>query len=44
MPAGRRRLLKPGDEVMVLPSGFTSAIAGIATADGPVVEAFPPMW
>jgi bifunctional enzyme CysN/CysC len=36
-------VLKPGDEVMVLPSGFTSTIAGIDTADGPVQEAFPPM-
>jgi bifunctional enzyme CysN/CysC len=36
-------VLKPGDEVMVLPSGFTSTIAGIDTADGPVDEAFPPM-
>jgi bifunctional enzyme CysN/CysC len=36
-------VLKPGDEVMVLPSGFTSTIAGIDTADGPVEEAFPPM-
>jgi bifunctional enzyme CysN/CysC len=36
-------VLKPGDEVMVLPSGFTSRIAGIETADGPVDEAFPPM-
>jgi bifunctional enzyme CysN/CysC len=36
-------VLKPGDEVMVLPSGFTSRIAGIDTADGPVREAFPPM-
>jgi bifunctional enzyme CysN/CysC len=36
-------VLKPGDEVMVLPSGFTSHIAGIETADGPVDEAFPPM-
>ncbi|RKR88627.1 sulfate adenylyltransferase subunit 1 [Micromonospora pisi] len=36
-------VLKPGDEVMVLPSGFTSRIAGIETADGPVAEAFPPM-
>ncbi|MBO4163087.1 elongation factor 1-alpha C-terminal domain-related protein, partial [Micromonospora antibiotica] len=34
---------KPGDEVMVLPSGFTSRIASIDTADGPVDEAFPPM-
>jgi bifunctional enzyme CysN/CysC len=36
-------VLKPGDEVMVLPSGLTSKIAGIDTADGPVAEAFPPM-
>jgi bifunctional enzyme CysN/CysC len=36
-------VLKPGDEVMVLPSGLTSTIAGIDTADGPVEEAFPPM-
>jgi bifunctional enzyme CysN/CysC len=36
-------VLKPGDEVMVLPSGFTSTIAGIETADGEVTEAFPPM-
>ncbi len=36
-------VLKPGDEVMVLPSGFTSTIASIETADGPVDEAFPPM-
>jgi bifunctional enzyme CysN/CysC len=36
-------VLKPGDEVMVLPSGFTSRIASIETIDGPVGEAFPPM-
>jgi sulfate adenylyltransferase subunit 1 len=36
-------VLKPGDEVMVLPSGLTSTIAAIDTADGPVEEAFPPM-
>ncbi|MFY1634282.1 sulfate adenylyltransferase subunit 1 [Solwaraspora sp. WMMB335] len=36
-------VLKPGDEVMVLPSGLTSRIASIETADGPVAEAFPPM-
>ncbi|MDT5036802.1 MAG: bifunctional enzyme CysN/CysC [Micromonosporaceae bacterium] len=36
-------VLKPGDEVMVLPSGFTSTIASIDTADGPVDQAFPPM-
>ena len=36
-------ILKAGDEVMVLPSGFTTTIASIETADGPVDEAFPPM-
>ncbi|GAA4593425.1 bifunctional enzyme CysN/CysC [Actinoplanes octamycinicus] len=36
-------VLKPGDDVMVLPSGLTSKIASIDTADGPVDEAFPPM-
>ncbi len=36
-------VFKPGDEVMVLPSGFTSRIASIDTADGPVDEAFAPM-
>jgi bifunctional enzyme CysN/CysC len=36
-------VLKPGDEVMVLPSGFTTRIAGIDTADGPVDVAYPPM-
>jgi len=36
-------VMKPGDEVMVLPSGFTTRIAGIDTADGPVDEAYPPM-
>ncbi len=36
-------MLRPGDEIVVLPSGFTTTVAGIDTADGPVVEAFPPM-
>lgn len=36
-------VLKPGDEVLVLPSGMTSTISAIDTADGPVEEAFPPM-
>ncbi len=36
-------VLKPGDQVMVLPSGFTSTIAAIETTDGPVAEAFAPM-
>ena len=34
---------KVGDDVVVLPSGFTSKIASIDTADGPVEEAVPPM-
>jgi bifunctional enzyme CysN/CysC len=36
-------VFKPGDEVIVLPSGFTSTIAGIDTPHGPVDEAFAPM-
>jgi sulfate adenylyltransferase subunit 1 len=36
-------VLKPGDEVMHLPSGFTTTIKRIDTARGPVAEAFPPM-
>jgi sulfate adenylyltransferase large subunit len=35
-------LLKPGEEVVVLPSGRTSRIASIDTFDGPLQEAFPP--
>jgi bifunctional enzyme CysN/CysC len=35
--------IKPGDEVVVLPSGLTTTIASIDTFDGPVDEAFPPM-
>ena len=35
--------LKKGDEVMVLPSGFTSKILAVETADGEVDEAYPPM-
>ncbi|HEV2362090.1 MAG TPA: sulfate adenylyltransferase subunit CysN [Acidimicrobiales bacterium] len=36
-------VLEVGDEVMVLPSGFTTRIEGIDTYDGPVEEAFSPM-
>ena len=36
-------VLKPGDEVVVLPSGMTSRIAGIDLFDQEVTEAFPPM-
>ncbi len=32
-------VMKPGDEVMVLPSGFTSTIASVETMDGPLEEA-----
>jgi len=34
---------KPGDEVVALPSGFTSRIKEITTSDGPLDEAFAPM-
>jgi sulfate adenylyltransferase subunit 1 len=36
-------VLKPGDEITVLPSGFTSRIKAIHTADGELDEAFSPM-
>jgi bifunctional enzyme CysN/CysC len=36
-------IVKPGDQVMVLPSGFTTTVTGIDTPNGPVDEAFPPM-
>jgi bifunctional enzyme CysN/CysC len=36
-------VLKPGDEIMVLPSGLKSHIESIDTFDGPVPEAMPPM-
>jgi bifunctional enzyme CysN/CysC len=36
-------VLKKGDQVVVLPSGFPTRIAAIETMDGPVDEAFPPM-
>lgn len=36
-------VLKPGDEVAHLPSGLTTHITSIDTADGPVEQAFPPM-
>ncbi|MGI5247191.1 sulfate adenylyltransferase subunit CysN [Dactylosporangium sp. CA-139066] len=36
-------VMKPGDEVMVLPSGFTTKITHIETADGELSEAYPPM-
>ncbi|MDP8953446.1 MAG: GTP-binding protein [Actinomycetota bacterium] len=36
-------VLKAGDEVVVLPSGWHSTVAAIETFDGPVAEAFAPM-
>jgi len=36
-------VLKPGDPVMVLPSGRTSRVKSIATYDGELPRAFPPM-
>jgi len=36
-------VFKPGDEVVALPSGFTSKIKEITTAEGPLDEAFAPM-
>lgn len=36
-------VFKPGDEIMALPSGFTTKIKSIETLDGPVKEAYPPM-
>lgn len=36
-------VFKPGDEVMLLPSGFTSKITSIDTMDGQIEEAYAPM-
>jgi sulfate adenylyltransferase subunit 1 (EFTu-like GTPase family) len=36
-------VLEPGDEVVVLPSGRRTRIAGIDAFDGPLERAFPPM-
>jgi bifunctional enzyme CysN/CysC len=36
-------VLRPGDDVLVLPSGLTSRIAAIDSFEGPVEEAFAPM-
>ncbi|MFT4298793.1 MAG: GTP-binding protein [Aeromicrobium sp.] len=36
-------VLKPGDEVIVLPSGMTTTIEGIDLFDREVAQAFPPM-
>src|SRR5205823_3880037 len=36
-------VMKPGDDVLVLPGGLSTRIASIDTADGRIDEAFPPM-
>jgi bifunctional enzyme CysN/CysC len=36
-------VFRPGDPVVVMPSGVATTIDTIETADGPVDEAFPPM-
>ncbi len=36
-------VIKVGDPIMSLPSGFTTTVSGIDTPMGPVDEAFPPM-
>jgi bifunctional enzyme CysN/CysC len=36
-------VMKPGDPVVVLPSGFSSTVKVIETADGPVDQAYSPM-
>jgi bifunctional enzyme CysN/CysC len=36
-------VLRPGDDVVVLPSGFQTRIAAIDTFDGPLEEAAPPL-
>ncbi|MCH2155629.1 MAG: sulfate adenylyltransferase subunit CysN [Opitutales bacterium] len=36
-------VFKRGDEIMVLPSGFSSRIKAIHTADGEIQEAYPPL-
>jgi bifunctional enzyme CysN/CysC len=36
-------IFRPGDEVVVLPSGFTTTVAGIDTQGGLLEEALPPM-
>ena len=36
-------VFRPGDEITILPSGFTSVIKGVDGPDGPLEEAFAPM-
>jgi sulfate adenylyltransferase large subunit len=36
-------VLRPGDQVVLLPGGLTTRVRAIDTFEGPVAEAFPPM-
>jgi bifunctional enzyme CysN/CysC len=36
-------VIRPGDDVLVLPSGFSTSVVEIQSAGRPVAEAFPPM-
>lgn len=36
-------VFRPGDEIMILPSGFTTTVKSIDTFNGSIDEAFPPM-
>jgi bifunctional enzyme CysN/CysC len=36
-------IIRTGDDVVVLPSGQRTTVAGIDTYEGPIAEAFPPM-
>jgi bifunctional enzyme CysN/CysC len=36
-------VLRPGEEVLVLPSGRTTTVAAVETFDGPLEQAVPPM-
>src|SRR3954451_10460987 len=36
-------VIRPGDEVMVLPSGLTTTVTAVETAYGELAEAYPPM-
>ncbi len=36
-------IIRQGDEVVVLPGGQRTTVAGIDTFEGPIAEAFPPM-
>lgn len=36
-------IFKPGDDVLVLPSGFSSKVKSIDTMNGPIQQAFAPM-